>query len=256
MRSPVHFVVAAAAFASIGAAVPGAAAVPTGAAPPRGQCALPVYGPGDRYHPHIDPSRFSAHVTNPLFPLTPGTTYVYGGSEDAHTMVDVFAPSADTFVVDGVRARVVHDEVIRDGVLHERTTDYYAQDDCGNVWYFGEDTATLDRDGNIVSQAGTWHAGVDGAQPGVFMQAQPQLGRKFRQEWSAGIAEDSYFAVARGVTVKVPYGTFRNALRTTETTALEPGVRDEKQYVPGVGEVLERTVRGGNEQFVLVSVTH
>lgn len=219
-------------------------------------CPLPRFGPGDTYHPSFDPSRLGPQVTNPLFPLIPGTTYVYGGSEDRHSMVDVFSPSSETAIVDGVRTRVVHDEVLREGVLLERTTDYYAQDDCGNVWYFGEDTATLDRDGNVVSQDGTWHAGVAGAQPGVFMQAVPELGRRFRQEWSAGIAEDTYAVAARGVNVSVPYGTFRNALRTHESTALEPGVLDEKLYVRGVGEVLERTVRGGNERFVLISVTH
>ena len=66
------------------------------------------------------------------------------------------------------------------------------QDRCGNVWYFGEDTATLDRKGNVIDTEGSFRAGVDGAQPGVFMQANPEVGRQFRQEWYQGHAEDTF----------------------------------------------------------------
>src|SRR4029453_3242211 len=152
-------------------------------------CRLPRFGPGRDYHPHIDPANFSPHVTNKLFPLTPGQTLVYTGIEDEQKVVGLVVPSRRTKLVDGVRARVVEDRVYLDNVLAERTSDYYAQDRCGNVWYFGEDTAELDRHGNVVSTEGTWRAGVDGAQPGVFMQAHPQLGRRFRQEWYQGQAD-------------------------------------------------------------------
>jgi hypothetical protein len=78
----------------------------------------------------------------------------------------------------------------------QRTTDCYAQDRCGNVWYFGEDTATLDGNGKVADPSGSFHAGVDGAQPGVYMQPRPQIGRWFRQEWYRGQAEDRYRALS------------------------------------------------------------
>jgi hypothetical protein len=143
-----------------------------------------------------------------------------------------------TKVVAGVRTRVVEDRLYLNNVLHERTSDYYAQDRCGNVWYFGEDTAELDSRGRVVSTEGSFHAGVKGAQPGVFMQAQPQLGRKFRQEWYRGHAEDVFWVLNRRASVTVPFGTFRSALRTAETTALEPAVLDNKYYVKGIGQWL------------------
>jgi hypothetical protein len=202
----------------------------------------------------IDPARFGPNVTNPWYPLRPGTTFVYGGSDDGDALVDVVTPSHRTKVIDGVRTRVVYDRLLTNGVVSERTTDYYAQDRCGNVWYFGEDTAELDAHGTVTSTDGTWRAGVRGAQPGVYMQHHPKLGRTFRQEWSAGVAEDQFRAVARNLTATVPYGTFGNALRILETNALEPGVLDAKIYVRGVGEVVERTVKGGTEHLVLVSV--
>ena len=162
-----------------------AAPAATGDAPSHPGCPLPRYGPGAAYHPTVHPERFGPDVDNPWFPLRPGTTFVYAGTEDGAALVDVVTPSRRTRLVAGVRTRVVHDRLLTAGVLTERTTDYYAQDVCGNVWYFGEDTAELDRHGRVTSRDGTWHAGVGGGEPGVYMQAHPRLGRPFRQESGA-----------------------------------------------------------------------
>jgi hypothetical protein len=217
-------------------------------------CRLPRFGPGATYHPHIDPAEFSPNVTNPWFPLRPGRTLVYTGTKDGKKALDIFAPSSRTKIIDGVRTRVVEDRNYLDNVLEERTSDYYAQDRCGNVWYFGEDTAELDRQGHVVDREGSFHAGVDGAQPGVFMQVDPKVGLHFRQEWYQGHAEDTFSVIRRDTSVTVPAGSFHNALLTRETTALEPGVVDHKQYVKGIGDVEEVTVKGGHEKFVLVEV--
>ncbi len=72
------------------------------------RCTLPLFGPGDAYHPTIHPSDFSANVTNPYFPLRPGKTYVYAGTKDGGTAIDIFAPSRKTKMIDGVRTRVVN----------------------------------------------------------------------------------------------------------------------------------------------------
>ena len=217
-------------------------------------CRLPVFGPGSAYHPTIDPAAFSPRVTNRWFPLPVGKTYVYAGIKDGKKVVDIVVPSRRTRVVDGVRTRVIEDRLYLDGVLAERTADYYAQDRCGNVWYFGEDTAELDRQGTVVSTEGSFHAGVAGAQPGVFMPADPQVGQRFRQEWYAGHAEDTFSVVDLAARVTVPFGTFRHAVRTQETTALEPGVVDAKYYVAGVGEVFEGSLSGPREILRLVEV--
>lgn len=217
-------------------------------------CTLPTFGPGADYHPTIHPSDFSANVTNPWFPLKPGRTNVYAGTKDGEKAINVFAVSKKTKVIDGVQTRVVNDRLYLNGVLEERTTDYYTQDKCGNVWYFGEDTATLDKNGHVISRDGSFRAGVNGAQPGVYMQAHPQVGRTFRQEWSPGNAEDQFKVLAKHTTYKVPYGTFHNALRTQETTALEPEVVDNKYYVKGIGQIAELAVKGPAEKLLLVDV--
>src|SRR4051795_11122281 len=172
-----------AALALLGLSASSAAAAPS--------CDLPVFGPGPDYHPQTKPSDFGPSVTNPLFPLKPGRTLVYTGTKDRKKARDTFTATPRTKVIDGVTTRVVEDRLYLNRVLEERTSDYYAQDTCGNVWYFGEDTATLDRNGHVTSTEGSFHAGVDGAEPGLFMEEAPTVGRRFRQEWLSGEAEDT-----------------------------------------------------------------
>jgi hypothetical protein len=244
----------ASAFACALAFVAGAMLIPTSSAVAGSSCNLPRFGPGSSYHPQIDRSTFTPNVDNPLFPLVPGRTLVYTGIKDGKPALNIFAPSSRVVTIDGVPARVVEDRLYLDNVLEERTSDYYSQDACGNVWYFGEDTATLDKHGNVVSTSGSFRAGVDGAQPGVFMTAPPQIDRRFRQEWYQGQAEDTFKAIDLSARVKVPYGSFRHALKTEETTALEPTVVDNKYYVQGIGEVVETAVAGPTERLELVDV--
>jgi hypothetical protein len=86
------------------------------------------------------------------------------------------------------------------------------------------------------------------------MQAQPELHRRFRQEWLKGQAEDAFTTVDLSTSVSVPYGSFQHALRTEERTALEPKVLDNKYYVQGVGEVVEKSIKGPREILRLVDV--
>jgi hypothetical protein len=208
--------------------------------------------------PAFDAAAFpdGATVTNPWFPLIPGTVFTSRGSKDGQAAVDRFTISDRTKVIAGVTTRVVEDRLTLDGILHERTTDYYAQDQAGNVWYLGEDTAELDANGNVLNRDGTWHAGVDGAVPGIYMEAEPVLGHAYRQEFYPGQAEDHFEVISLTSTVHVPYGVFENALRTKEWTPLEPDVLDNKFYVRGVGQVREVAVKGAKEVLSLVKVDH
>jgi hypothetical protein len=216
---------------------------------------LPVFGPGKDYHPNLDPANFSPNVDNPYFPLEPGTVYVYGGTEGGKSAVNVLTVTSKTKVIDGVTNRVIEDRVFVNGRLGERTRDYYSQDKAGNVWYFGEDTGLV-KHGKVTTGAGSWHSGVDGAEAGVYMQASPELDRRFRQEWYKGHAEDQYKAVDLSSSITVPYMSSQHALKTEETTALEPKALDNKFYVKGIGQVVERSVKGPEETLVLIDVIH
>jgi hypothetical protein len=192
-------------------------------------------------------------VTNPWFPLLPGTTWVYRGHKDGKPSRDVVAVAHATRVIDGVRCAVVQDRLYERGRLEERTTDYYAQDAAGAVWYFGEDTAELDAAGHVKRRAGTWQAGVHGAKAGIYMPAHPRPGQTGRQEYLAGQAEDHFRVLSLDASVHSPATSSTHALLTQEWTPLEPGVIDHKLYVRGIGTVREQTVHGGSELAVLVS---
>jgi hypothetical protein len=214
--------------------------------------ALALTGAAPAQQP-IDPNNFVRVVDNPWFPLKPGSVYRYRGVKDGKPSTDVVRVTHRTKTILGVTTTAVSDRLYIRGKLEEVTTDWYTQDLRGNVWYFGEDTKELDSNGRVKSTEGTWQAGVNGAKPGIYMPAHPRVGQSGRQEFYKGHAEDHFKVVARNVSAKVPYGSFRHALKTKEWTPLEPGVIDNKYYVRGVGTVLERTVKGGNERNSLVS---
>ena len=207
---------------------------------------------GSQSAPDVNPAGFGDRIDNPWFPLKPGTTYRYVGIKDGQPSRDVVVVTHQTRTIQGVPCVAVQDQLYVRGKLHERTTDWYSQDRQGNVWYFGEQTAELDRNGRVTSTEGTWLAGVNGAKPGIYMPAHPRVGQTGRQEYYKGHAED-HFRVA-AVIGTVASGAEASVL-TEETTPLEPGVLDNKLYVRGVGTVTELTVKGGSERNQLVSVT-
>jgi hypothetical protein len=186
---------------------------------------------------------FVRTIDNPWFPLKPGSVWRYRGVKDGKPSRDIVRVTGRTKTILGVRTTAVSDRLYLSGRLEERTTDWYAQDSRGNVWYFGEDTAELDRHGRVKTREGSWQAGVKGAREGLFMPARPRVGQTGLQEFLKGHAED-HFKVLRRT---------RTTLLTKEWTPLEPGVIDHKHYRRGVGTVLEETVRGGDERNTLVS---
>jgi hypothetical protein len=211
---------------------------------------------GQPYDPELPPpSDFVATVDNPYMPWIPGTKTVLEGVSEGQRERNVVVVTDRTKVVMGVTTTVVHDQVFSaDGDLAEDTFDWYAQDSAGNVWYFGEDTAEYEN-GHVTSTKGSWEAGVDGAQPGVVMLAQPTLGETYHQEFLKGEAEDVGSVIALDETVTVPFGTFDSVVVTQDTTPLEPQILEHKFYAAGIGVVMERVIRGGQEVSRLVSYT-
>jgi hypothetical protein len=212
----------------------------------------PAYGTD--YEPVLDPANFVSVIDNPYFPLPVGRTLVYEGIKDGQSQVDTVIVTNQTRVIEGITARMVSDVSTHNGTLLEKTFDFYAQDKQGNVWYLGEDTTAFLANGKT-DTSGSWMSGVNDAEPGLIMEANPQIPDAYRQEFLAGQAEDTAWVVERGGTVTVPYGKVRNTLKTLEATRIEPGSYDLKVYAPGVGIVLEQSLSGAPEVASLVSVT-
>jgi hypothetical protein len=199
----------------------------------------------ESYMPLVDPADFVEGVDNPYWPLLPGTTFVFqGGGEYVEVTV-----SHATKEILGIPCVVVRDTV-RDGAadapIVEDTFDWYAQDKDGNVWYMGEDTKELDGD-TVTSTAGSWQAGVNGAQPGIVMHATPPAaGKPYRQEYLACEAEDFAEIVSTSEAVSVPFGDYADCIETHEYTPLEPDLNELKYYCAGVGFVLEVDAETGD----------
>jgi hypothetical protein len=213
----------------------------------------PVIDPGDggTYVPEVDPADFVDTIDNPYLPLAPGSRWVYEGTSGGETERVEVVVTTDRRVVLGISAVVVRDTVTVDGELAEDTFDWFAQDRSGNVWYLGEDSREY-ADGEVVSTEGSWEAGVDGAQPGIVMPADPIPGQAYRQEYLEGEAEDMAEVGRLGSTEQVPYGTLTGLLVTKEWTPLEPDVVEEKYYAKGIGLVLEVVTAGGEGRVELV----
>src|SRR5437588_717832 len=210
---------------------------------------------GPAYEPALDPANFTTTIDNPYFPLPVGRTLTYRGVKDGQTQEDrVTVTNQTKTVAEGITARVVTDVATHDGTVLEKTSDWYAQDEQGNVWYLGEDTAHYLPNGKV-DTSGSWEAGVHDAEPGIVMEANPQIPDAYRQEFLTGQAEDTAWIVERGGPTTVPYGTLKNVLTSLEATRLEPGAYDQKVYAPGIGIAREQALTGPPEFAELVSVT-
>jgi hypothetical protein len=187
----------------------------------------------------LDPAQFSANITNPYWPMKPGTRWTYAETDGtgANQKVVMIATTMTKKVANGITARVVRDTVTENGQLVEDTFDWYAQDRAGNVWYLGEDTAEF-ANGKLVNRKGTFEAGVDGALPGIAIPAEPRPGMAYRQEYYKGQAEDNGAVLSTREQVHVAHKRFTGALMTSDTSTIDATLLEYKFYARGVGPVL------------------
>lgn len=171
---------------------------------PAGVDALTIPTPSPR------PSDFVGTVDNPWLALTTRRSRTYdvsgSGTPDATRVVEVLPGHVD---VAGVATTAV-----RSTFGADVTTDFYAQDARGNVWWLGHDGA--DR---------PWRAGRGGAEAGLAMAATPRVGDGYRTAYVPGVVED----VATVVRVE------KDTLQVDVTSALTPGGVIREAYQRGVG---------------------
>ena len=206
----------------------------------------------------LDPTDFSIDIDNPYWPMSPGNRWVYRETDTRGTVEKVVVEvTAETkTIANGIEARVVRDTVTENGVPVEITDDWFAQDSRGNIWYLGEYVTNYEN-GKVVDHAGSFEAGVDGAQAGIAMPADPKPGMAYRQEYYEGEAEDEGAVITVGEEqVQVPFGYFKdNILMTRDLVPTEPKVQELKFYAPGVGPLLSLHTDGAGGRSALVSFT-
>jgi hypothetical protein len=209
----------------------------------------------------FDPSNFerSTDVDNHWAPLVPGTQFRWEGhalDDDARvSRAVVFTVTDLTKVIDGVRTVVTWDRDSTEGKQEEIEIAFFAQDNEGNVWHFGE--YPEEYEGNDIVKTPTWIAGLHGARPGVLIQASPEIGTPdYAEGWGPEI---NWNDRARPYQVDqktcVPVDCYEDVVVIGEFNPDEPGAQQLKYYAPGVG-VVRVGWRGANEeeQEVLVLV--
>jgi hypothetical protein len=176
-------------------------------------------------------------IHNPLYPISDVQSALLLGNDEGQTLrietVLLAEPDVVTVEGDDVSTGVVQFVAYLDGRIHEVALDRYAQDDGGNVWYFGEDVFNYE-DGVVADTDGTWLAGEDGP-PGMIMPADPQVGQAYRPENIPDSIFEEVVVKDVGVTVDGPRGPVPGAMVGTENHLLE-GHYEDKTFAPGYGE--------------------
>jgi hypothetical protein len=218
----------------------------------------PAFGP-DYAANFVDPLEIGVSVEpNPWFPLVVGNTWLYEGEGETIEVV----VTEETKLIDGITCIVVIDAVSEDEVLIELTQDWYAQDVSGNVWYCGEVARNYEvfegdvpEDAELVDLEGSWKAGRDGAEPGMLLPFEPQVGEVIRQEILFGEAEDFIEVLSLTASESAPGGSCDGTcLQTLDGTPLEPDAIEHKYYVSGLGQIVETNPDTG-ERVELIEAT-
>ncbi len=192
----------------------------------------------DGYDPEIEPESFTNVVDNPYLPFPVGAHWVYEAETDEGLEIVDITVLEETRVIGGVECVSVRDVVYVDGEPVEDTIDWFAQDDEGNVWYFGEISFNFE-DGYVEDIDGSWLTGLDGAKPGIVMLANPTIGTTYRQEWLLSEAEDFATVLEIDGTITIDLGRFEHCVVTEDRLAPEPDALEHKYYAKGIGFIFE-----------------
>jgi len=219
-------------------------------------CEADGIGPGPYLPDGIDSGDFAMRpiLFRGYFPLVPGTTYVYKNYDERGVIQETIVVEVkdEIRVIEGVNCRVVQDTAYEGDSRDEKiedTTDWYAIQSNGDVWYFGEIALNYE-DGVVTNIDGSWTAGMEGAKPGILMYHNPEayVGETYRQEFALSEAEDvasiveilspDQFEEVDGAEMVPDRFKTGDILHTLEFSALEPDVYEDKYYAPGIGNIL------------------
>jgi hypothetical protein len=201
-------------------------------------------------------------VDNPWMTLVPGTRVVLegranrGGGTLPHRIT--FTVTDLVKVINGVPNVVNWDVDMNEGQLAEAELAFFAQDNDGNVWNFGEYPEEY-TNGKFTGAPSTWFAGTSKAAAGVQVPAETRIGKAEVLQGSAPDVEflDCAKDVKTGEKVCGPLGCYENVRAVDERSPLDPasGVQ-RKFYAPGTGNVrVEAVGDPEGETLVLVERT-
>jgi hypothetical protein len=205
----------------------------------------------------------SPRITNRFLPLLPGTQFTLegranrGGGPLPHTVV--LTVTDLTKVIQGVRTVVLYDVDSNEGQLQEAELAFHAQDAVGRVWGLGEYPEEYEN-GKFTGAPNTWISGQAGAQGGIMMLANPQLGTPRYLQGSAPAIDflDCAQVFQTGQHVCVEGTCYDNVLVTDENSPLDPASGHQRKFfAPGVGNIKVTAVDDPEgETLVLTKVSY
>jgi hypothetical protein len=213
-------------------------------------------GPGSAIN--FDKTDFPASPTidNKWFPLKPGTVYTTTGTvaaEDETTERRVtHTVTGLTKVIDGVKTQVMWDRDYEDEALVESELAFFAQDNAGTVWLFGEYPEEFGN-GEFIGAPNTFIHGITGSQAGIAMPAEPRVGTpEYVQAHAASIGFlDCGRAFQENIALCVPTGCYGDVLVIDEHNPLEPDVGHQRKYYSAETGLVKVTAEGGVRQETL-----
>jgi hypothetical protein len=196
----------------------------------------------------FDPKNFVDPMTdvNRWVPIVPGIQsvrrgFVYvGGRRLPHIRVTTVTDV--TKMVNGVRAVLVLDQDFDGGQLSEQAIDYLAEDVGGNVWYVGSYTEAYEG-GQFLNAEDAWLAGVNGAVPGLYLQANPKTGTPpYYQVQISGGERSTAQVFKTGQRTCVPFKCY------TDVVVIQEEGTENKYWAPGVGGILTEPLSGAAQE--------
>ena len=182
-----------------------------------------------------------AQITNPYLPISDFRRCRLAGVDDGQrtritrTLLD--RTKAFHFHGERVDAAIVKDRVVAGGRLIELTHDYFAQNDAGKVFYFGERVNEYGAGGHI-GHGGQWLLGKEADHPGVLMPAHPRIGSSFRSERVPGVTHEIDHVVASKRHEQIAGHRYDHVI-TVRENARPPRETEFKKYARGIGVVAE-----------------
>jgi len=177
-------------------------------------------------------------VDNPYFGVTGVDYRLYLGKEEGAPLRIEVAPTGKNKILKWkggeTPAAISQFTATSERSLLEIAVDWFAQDDAGNVWYFGEDVWNYEK-GRVANTDGSWTAGVDGP-PGMIMPGKPSIGRRFNPENIPGNVFETVDIKRMDASYKLTTGKRLNGVVELHET-LSDGMEEFKLYASGYGNV-------------------
>jgi hypothetical protein len=174
--------------------------------------------------------------------MQPGTRWVHEGSavdDEGNSFIRriEFTVTDLTKEIAGVQTVAAWIVDYNDGEVVERELAFYAQDNDGNVWYFGE--YPEEYEGGEFVKAAPWIHGLEDARAGIKMVKDPQPGiPSYYQGWGPAVEWSDYGQVDEiGAETCVPVDCYADVLVIAESSLGEVDAYQLKYYAPNVGEV-------------------